>query len=608
MQQFEYRQLSTADEVEQLVAFHNANSKRVAFDTETTGLDPFKDTLTALILQGYHEYQSCQFAPEHLPIVGKLRGKTLVLQNFKFDYRMCHRAGVDLRACGDVLDAMLLSHLVDENRVSHGLEALVTMYFNGAYKDAFWAKYKSFTDAPVAEQLEYAGKDVIYTGMLATTMLAELASEDISPAFIKHVHDLALALYDTELQGLCVDVPHLVELGTTLKPLILAARDKMNDSAPAAIEAVRLEQYAKQVAKAWKPRGQIWKYIETPEFNWNSHGQVGNLLYDKLCLPEQKVKDKKTKAWRRTVDDDALSKIEAFHPVVGLLREHSTYQKVYTAFIEGTLERLHEGRIYPGFNINGTVTGRISSADPNMQQLPSKGEWARVRGIYIPDPGHILFSCDYAQLEVVIAAHFSQDANLLKIIHEGASKHDITADSLGIPRSTAKTLNFAAQYQCTSRKFEEIMGCSPADATYAWNKYWETYAGEKKVIDECKSMVDAGKPIRNPFGRLRRFPTSFEKPWHRESAYRQAYASLIQGTGADSCHRAFSRTSQAYASRSLGRALFEVHDEIAVSAVKERADEAKAILTENMVEAGRYANLTLPLTVVCSEALERWTK
>jgi DNA polymerase I len=290
---------------------------------------------------------------------------------------------------------------------------------------------------------------------------------------------------------------------------------------------------------------------------------------------------------------------------ISMLREYRGYHKVFGSYVEGTLERQLEGRIYPSFNINGTVTGRISSSNPNMQQLPRDGG---VRGIYIPDPGFKLLSCDYGMLEVVIAAHFSQDKNLLKIIHEGASKHDITAESLGIERQLAKTLNFAMQYQCSPRKVAQILDCSQQEGEYAWNKYWETYEGEKKVVEECKAKVDSGKPIINLFGRRRHFPSTFDHKWQKEAAYRQAYSSLIQGTGADLTHRAFYKTAQYYKEQEIGRALFEVHDEIVTMPKDECVVEASAILQSTMVGVGIEAGLTVPLTVDCSEPLERWSK
>jgi DNA polymerase-1 len=291
-----------------------------------------------------------------------------------------------------------------------------------------------------------------------------------------------------------------------------------------------------------------------------------------------------------------------------MIQEYRGYQKTYTAFIEGTLERMRDGRIYPRFNVNGTVTGRISSSDPNMQQLPAKGEWAKVRGIYIPDTGNRLITCDYGMLEVVIAAHFSQDPNLLKIIYEGASKHDITAQALGISRSLAKTLNFAMQYQCSPRKVRQIVGCSERESEHIWNKYWETYAGEKRIVDECKQKVDRGEAIVNPFGRRRRFPARFDSQWRREAAYRQAYSSLIQGTGADCTHWAFYSVGERLVQKRVGVGLFEVHDEIVIQSAINSCAEAADVLKSTMLEAGKVANLTVPLTVDCSEPLVRWEK
>ncbi len=602
---FKYRRCSESEAVE-LVQWHNRSSHAVCIDLETTGLDVFSDSIVGIVISD-RTPNSAAYLPPIPALLAELSVPTLLFHNFKFDLRFMHAAGVDLRVGHEIRDTMLLHHLHDEN-AGYDLDSIIQERYGDDYKSQFWKAHRNFTDATEPEQLTYACKDVCYTDLLYRDLLGDLADSDVPKALIEHVHSLALALYATELQGIGVDLPYLAAIGGELKPKIVEFQGKMQEAAGAAATQVELDLWAKQIDKLWTPTGKKWTTVPRPTFNWDSHTQVGNLLYDKLLLPIQRKYDKKNREWRRTTDDDALEKIEGLHPVVGMLREYAVYQKVYSAFIEGTLERVRDGKIYPSFNVNGTVTGRISSSDPNLQQLPSKGDWAKVRGIYVPDPASCIISCDYKQLEVVIAAHFSRDPNLLRIVYEGASKHDITAHSLGIDRGIAKTLNFAMQYQCTPKKVMQLLGVSMEEATYVWNKYWETYAGEKKVIDTCKRAVDAGRSIVSPWGRQRHFPKVFEKPWHKEAAYRQAYSSLIQGTGADCTHRAFVGTAEALVTGRIGRALFEVHDEIVLSVLKKAWEEAKEIVSNAMVEAGEYVKLSVPLSVSCGEAVERWEK
>lgn len=602
---FKYTRATTEAEVVALIEWHNKNSEYVCIDTETTGLDRFKDTLLTIIITGYDCDHALSFDASMARYLLLLEVPKLVLQNFRFDFSILGNAGVDLRWRGAIQDTMLLDHLLDENQ-EHGLDAMVQRRYGDDYKQSFWETYKTFESAPEAAQLEYACKDVIYTGYIYRDTLADLRAVGINDGLIHHVHALAAELFNTEYEGIRLDFDYLMQIGTELKPKIAEAKTAMRLAGEAHIVAMEMDKYAEELNARKSDRGKA--RVPFPEFNWNSHAQINDLLYNRLRCTPQRKKSKSTKQFVLTSDDDALSKIETEHAVPRLLREYNTCQKVYTAFIEGTLEQAHNGRIFPSINVNGTVTGRISISDPNLQQLPASGDWARVRGIYLPDWGDLLLSCDYKQLEVVIAAHFSHDPNLLKIINEGASKHDITANGLGIERSLAKIINFAMQYGCTPQKIMQILNCSMEDAQLAWNKYWETYKEEKKVIDACRKCVDDGRPIISPWGRHRHFPKTFETRWQKEACYRQAYSALVQGTGSDCTHWAFYKYAKASRGRGLGRALFEVHDELVVSVKKETKEEAKALLEETMIQAGVAANLTLPLQVDCSDFLERWQK
>lgn len=564
----------------------------IALDIETTGLNPHKDKILsyAVSIDGESAYQHT-----NLHLLGELpQNSTIVLHNAKFDMHFLYRAGIDLRP-HKIMDTMLLHHLIDEN-APHALDSIVQFKYKDNYKEVFWGKYKKFEEAPEHEALEYAGKDVIYTWLLYHSFLSDLSG---ATSLVEHVHRLARALYDTEIAGLAIDTPYLMSKGLELKERIEVLKPEMRKLLNHEANMLELDMWIKEIEKRKTPKGK--GKVPRPLLSFDSSKQLMALLYGSVGLPAQT--NEKTK--NPSVDDASLEKIKDLHPVVPLLQEYRNHNKVYTTYIEGTLEKMVDGRIYPTFNVNGTVTGRISSYGPNMQQLPREGG---IRGMYIPDAGNKLISCDYSQLEVVVAAHFSMDPNLLKIVYDGASKHDITAHALGIDRQTAKTVNFAAQYQCSARKLSLILKISHKEGELVYNKYWETYAKEKEVIEECKRQVDAGRPIYNPFGRLRRFANKFETVWEKEAAYRQAYSSLIQGTGSDCTHWAFYTISAKLKEKNLGRALFEVHDEILIQAQDEVAEHARALLSETMVEAGQIAKLRVPLSVDCSDPLERWEK
>lgn len=591
-----FTKLTKDSDVRDLIEYHNGDKENgyVVLDLETTGLDPFNDRITDFILTGFEQDEAILCPGSSVSVLSHLN-KPLVCHNFKFDFNMCYRNGVDLRNTGLHADTLLLDHLLDEN-LPHGLGDIVQRRYRDTYKDQFWAKYKHYTDASVEDQLEYACKDVVYTGMIYRALVNDLTAAGIPTSLIKHVHSLALCLYDTEITGIKLDLPYLEGISRDLTTKIAAVKGKMRSLVDLECQQIENLEYLKELEKRKTDKGK--SNVKRPQFNFDSSLQLGKLLYDNLKLAPQFNKD-----GNRTADDAALEKLEDSHGVVSHLRQYRGDQKLFTAFIEGSLQKMRADRIYPSFNVNGTVTGRISSSSPNMQQLPKEGG---IRGIYIPNPGNKFISCDYAQLEVTLAAHFSRDKNLLKIVYEGASQHDITAEGLKIDRKTAKTINFALQYGAGVHKIQKILACSAEEADKALKAYWETYSGLAEFIKHCHSRVDKGIPLINPFGRQRRFNIQGRSFWEKAKAKRQAANAIIQGTGADITNRAFYLVGEILRKTDMGNALFPIHDELLISVNENYIQEASEILTKTMIGVGKEIGLTVPLAVSCSKPMARW--
>lgn len=595
-----FYKLDQRQQLADLISRANEINSVLALDIETTGLNRFEDKILDVVMSLPSGYGAVMFSPEWVDELRRLK-TGLVFHNFMFDCAFLYEQGFDVRDLDiPVRDTMILYHLHNEEG-PFGLDSIIQSLYNDDYKKRFWDANENYDDAPDSDKLEYACKDAYYTAKLYNDLLHKLRDSDIPDTLIHHSHRLAMALYDTVLYGIRVDLDYISALGTDLKRESIELHKEMRDLVKDEIDRIELDMWLAEMDKRKTDKGKA--NVKRPEFNFSSTKQLGWLLFSELGLP-----GKQTKKGNPKVDDEALKGLKGKHPVIDCIESYRKKQKVYTAYIEGTLERQHKGRIYPGFKIHGTRTGRISSNNPNLQQLPREGN---VRGIYTCDsPHNRIISTDYSSLEVVIAAHFSHDEALLRIIRDGESKHDITNESLGLgDRNKAKTLNFAAQYLCGARKMAQILDAPLSEAESIYKRYWETYAGERRVIDKCIEKINKGLPIVNPYGRKRRLKVEpYMAEYEKERLYRQGYNALIQGTGADITHQATYEVYEWLKETGYGRLWFEVHDEIVVEVEEKYCEEVTNKVTSIMVGVGESIGLTVPLSVESSKPLERWAK
>jgi len=591
-----YQVLKTEVEVRELVGWHNQHSSYVVIDLETSGLDSFKDEIIDIQISGRTNETVSIFSGNLAHALCDLSARP-VGHNLRYDVTFLVRKGHAFALNWQYHDTMLLAHLENENRDSYSLDALIKEFYGeeASHKEAFWAKYKNYQDAPEEERYAYGAADVALTGNLYRSLRHSLKGDGITDDFIEHVHRLQYALLQTEIQGVKVDIDYLTNLGVDLKSKIEDLRPKMREMVKYEADLVELQLWSKELSKRKTDKGKAG--VKRPEFSFESSQQIQTLLYDHLELPEQY--NEKTK--QVSTDYASLEKLRDKHPLVGMIQDNRELQKVYGSYVTGTLERMKNGRIYGSFNVNGTVTGRISSSNPNLQQLPRSGG---VRGIYTPDPGYVLISADYASLEIYLAANFTKDPGLLRIVLNGESMHDVTAAGLGIDRQLAKSVNFAEGYGCSHLKVAKLLGVSEEEGLKAHNRYWETYAGQKRLMDECAKKVDDGIPVVTPWGRKRRFDVRKRKPW--DKAYRQAWNFLVQSTGADCTNRAFYLFSEHLTKTGRGRGWFVLHDEIIAEVKPEFAEEELQHLCRIMSDTGAEIGLEIPLKAEPSEPSIRW--
>lgn len=496
-----------------------------------------------------------------------------------------------------IIDGMLCEHLVDE-RLSHSLGEYALREFNDNYKQEFWSKYSTYQEAPKSEAYEYEMRDGCYTRHAGIKYLEALKDRW---ALVEHTHRLQWALFETEIRGIKVNRDLMVKTKKEMSGKINEYLPKLRNEFDEYCKIWELQKWKEEINKRKSDKGRL--SVGRPVFSFTSDRQLSDLLFSENCLQLPIIE--KTKKGNPSTSHESLQKLAESHPEVQTIVDYKETKAVYSTFVEGMLNRVEDdNRIYPGFFINGTATGRISHNNPNMGNLPTDGV---IRNFFIPESGNSIVGADYSQLEVVVEANLTQDSQLLKIINEGASKHDITAIGLGLPRETAKTLNFALQYGAGVHKISKLLGVSHADSEGIFKRYWELYAGVKALKDAtCKALEATGK-VTNIFGRTRHFSKPSNE-FEKAKQERQAYNHLIQGVGADITNRATYLVSESFKKYDYGRLWFSVHDEIITEVKQSCIEDAKQCIVTCMDEPNDFLQLKYRVQSKLYGPLSCWGK
>lgn len=579
----------------------------VAIDTEFVKGDPRTTTLLSIIVADAD--RAWEFPPSLLPTLSAaLQTRKLI---FLQDYNHCDtiillKNGCDLRR-SNTHNLIDMHHLLDEN-ADHSLGSRVLDVYKDNYKKEFWAQFKHFEDAPEHLGLEYSCKDAIYTYRLGLEDLRKITFQPVSSLIggpdrnlflnlYNHVRELSSALLGTQLTGLNVNTKLMEDTKEQIGKQIEDYSTKLRKEFSLECETWELEEWSKQISKRTSEAGRL--RCERPTFSFSSDKQVSWLVYEALKLPVIT----RTKKRNPATDLETLRALEESEPRLKLLTEFKDVKSLYATFIEGMLERVENDRIYPSFNVSGTSTGRLSHSNPNMGNLPKSDI---IRNFFIPSEGMVFIGADYSQLEVVIEANLTDDPQLLKIINEGVSKHDITAEGLGIDRDKAKTLNFALQYGAGSSKVAKILGIPNQDAENIFKRYWDLYSGVRTLKEKTSKEIKETGQVTNLAGRTRHFP----KPLNKYEGFRQerqAYNFLIQGLAAECCNRAFYRMGE-FLNGHDGQALFSVHDEILCEVGNKSVESCKKALVTIMEQSSEDFNFKYPLKAVSYGPLDMWGK
>lgn len=498
--------------------------------------------------------------------------------DLKFDAILLARHGVTLQ--GLDTDTMLTSYLIDATRAEHLLEDLALEHVSyKALKEedvcGRGVKAISFADVPPDVLLTYAAERADLVGQLAPVFRGLLEKEQLVTVYEELERPLIPVLADVERAGVRIDGPAL------------------------AAQSQRLEQdIARRSTEIYEAAG--------GEFNINSPKQLAEVLFDKLQLPVLK-RTGTSKAPSTAVE--VLEELALAHDLPRLILEWRSLMKLKGTYIDALpqLVNPHTGRVHTCFNQAVAATGRLSSSDPNLQNIPIKTELGReIRGAFIADRGNVLVSADYSQIEFRVLAHLSEDPVLVDAFSEGADFHERTAlkifgDKSGKDphqlRSIAKMVNYALLYGKSAFTLSKDIGVTTDAAQEFIDAYFAGFPNVRAYIDRTLEEGRASGVVKTMFGRRRLVPELTSRNFQvRSASERMAVNMPIQGSAADILKKAMIDVHAGLAKVAGGRArmILTVHDELLFETPREAAEETSAAVRELMEGA---VKLKVPLTV-----------
>jgi len=436
---------------------------------------------------------------------------------------------------------------------------------------------KGMLRVPIELMKNYGCLDVTTCFRLAQLYEPRLEQENLARLFYMLMMPLQEVLMEMEERGVKIDTDKL---------------RKLRDDEPT---------YLKLEKQIYEMTGK--------RLNLNSPDQISNLLYEKLKLPVQSDKDGK-----RTTDDGSLIKIMDAHPVVGLIRQYRSSFKIYTSYVLGLSDLLDDGRLYTNYLVHGARTGRLASADPNLQNIPVKTDQGKkIRACFIPDDGCKLGPFDFSQIELRVLGCYSRDPILLDAYFTGKDIHRKTASvAFQIPlesvgdeseeRGAGKTLNFGIIYGMTEHGLVNALkghwkpGNEYLQAKEFIKRYFDEYKGVDALVKKVHADLEITQEVVNMFGRKRRFPNiQTATGGLKRYLLRQSFNAYIQGTASDITSLALIRENNMLKKEGYStRPILDVHDEIIFNIPKNEIEVCKKI-AELMIEP--VGTMDVPLEV-----------
>ena len=609
----QYRTITTLEALDAAIAAAT-DAGRVAIDTETSSLDPLTTVLVGVSLcstpgaacyiplqhigeGGGDLFGGAEIVPGQLPLdaaLARLKGLfedasvLKIAHNMKFDWHVLRQHGI---AVAPLEDTLLLSYVLDAGRTDHGMDVLSEKHL-GHKPIQFGAvagtgrSFIGFARVAIDKATEYSSEDTDVTLRLWSVLKPRLPAERMTGVYETLERPMTATLGRMEQRGIAIDRQILARL-----------------SGEFAQDMARLE-------------AQIFN-LAGESFNLGSPKQLGDILFGKMGLSG--AKKTATGAWSTAagVLDDLA---EQGNPFAGLVLEWRQVSKLKSTYSDAlpTFVNPNTGRVHTSYALAATTTGRLSSSEPNLQNIPVRNEAGRkIRKAFIAAPGHKLVSADYSQIELRLLAHIADIPQLKSAFAQGHDIHAMTASEMfGVPieamtsdvRRRAKAINFGIIYGISAFGLANQLGIPREEAGAYIKRYFERFPGIRAFMDSTKATCRAQGYVETLFGRRCHYPRiTASNPSERAFNERAAINAPIQGTAADIIRRAMVRMDAALETAGLGaRMLLQVHDELVFEVRDDEVEATIAVARAIMAEAPHPAvQLSVPLQVD-AKAADNW--